>query len=283
MESPPGASSYTAVPMKFAIALADDAVWGRSDHGMLESRDLLLDAATSGQMRGLGLRARDAGGLHAWPEVNSATFLFLYVIEGEISFEMDDGASIRLTRREAVHLPFLRHVVEARYSADFRAAEVRAPGSLTPEALVPLLQLEPSDGSGDWESMVVRNRPELFIPGDGPRAFFTYRDLGTANLTDRRVHIHDGDGAKKPMAGGTGWHSHSMSQLFYVLEGAATVSVEGHGTHHMVPGDAMMIGKRMSHNVSSYSEGYNVFEICLPADYDTIAQQAPDALSEAGN
>jgi mannose-6-phosphate isomerase-like protein (cupin superfamily) len=283
MEGPPDESSYAAVPMKFAIATTADAAWEPSDHGGLEARDLLLETATSGQMKAVDLRARYAAGFGAWPETRLATFIFFYVIEGAISFEMDDGAIIVLSRREAVHLPFLRHVVRVRYSGDLRAAEVRAPGSVDRQALVPLLQIGATDESADWESMIVRNRPELFIPGNGPRAFFTYRDLGTARITERRIHIHDGDGAKKPMAGGTGWHNHSMSQLFYVLDGEATVSVEGHGTHHMVAGDTMMIGKRMSHNVSSYSEGYNVFEICLPADYDTVAQSAPDAFAEAGN
>jgi quercetin dioxygenase-like cupin family protein len=269
--------------MKFAIATTAGAEWRPSDHGSLEKRDLLLETATSGQMRAIDLRARDVGGFGGWPETRSATFIFFYVIEGGVRFDMDDGTIIELGRREAVHLPFLRHVVGVRHSGDLRAAEVRAPGSVHQQALVPLLQIWSSEESADWESMVVRNRPELFIPGNGPRAFFTYRDLGTARITERRIHIHDGDGAKKPMAGGTGWHNHSMSQLFYVLDGEATVSVEGYGTHHMVAGDTMMIGKRMSHNVSTYSEGYNVFEICLPADYDTVDQPAPNAFAEAGN
>lgn len=283
MARSPVQSSFDAVPMKFAIAVAADAIWTDGRHGALASRDLLLETASSGQMAAIELRAHDGGSFEGWPDVDVATFIFFYVIEGEVSFEMDDGHRVTMGRREAVHLPFLRHVVRTHYSDDFRAAEVRSPGSASPSDLVPLLQVPEAGENGNWEEQIVRNRAELFIRGDGPRAFFTYRDLGTAGVTERRIHIHDGDGAKQPMAGGTGWHNHSMSQLFFVLEGAATLSVEGHGTHHMVPGDVMIIGKRMSHNVSSYSEGYNVFEVCLPADYDTLDQPAPAAMAEVVN
>ncbi len=268
---------HPAVPMAFAVAVAAEATWIASPFGDLEQRDLLLQAASAGQMAAVGLRARRAGTLDGWPDVDRATFIFFYVVEGRIEFEMTDDARVVLGRREAVHLPFLRHVRRASYSGDLRAVEVRAPASVPPERLVALLHMPPRDARGDWEGMIARNRPERFIRGDGPRAFFTYRDLGTAAITERRIHIHDGDGAKQPMVGGTGWHNHSMSQLFYVLDGEADVAVEGYGTHHLVSGDTMMIGSRMNHNVSAYSEGYNVFEVCLPADYDTVVQPAPAA------
>src|SRR3546814_3658163 len=80
--------------------------------------DLLLEEATSGQMRATELRAHAAGGFGAWPDVQSATFIFFYVIEGQVSFQMDDGSQVHLGRREAVHLSFLRHVEAVRYSAD---------------------------------------------------------------------------------------------------------------------------------------------------------------------
>ena len=271
-------SAYPAVPMEFGFSSGSDAVWTASRHRGLDERDLAVATASGGQLRAVTLRAGAPGELEGWAGASDANFIFFYVIEGDITFTMSDGATVTLRRREVVHLPFLREVVSARYSADFLASEVVAPGNAgAGRDVTPLLDMRPKPIGGNWEDAVVRNRPELFVPGDGPRAFFTYRDLGTARETDRRIQIHDGDGAKRPMKGGTGWHDHSMSQFFLVLEGEATIKVDGHGEHHMVPGDAMMIGARMKHNVSSYSEGYNVFEVCMPADYDTIDRPAPAA------
>jgi len=261
--------------MKFGFAAAADATWRASDIQGFDERDLGLAAASDGQIRARELRANGAGTIHRWPVAETAVFLFLYVIEGEIAFTMTDQTIVTVMRHEVVHLPFLSNVAQAAYSADFLAAELAAPGDRSTSELVPLLQMPRKTRTGDWEAAVTRNRPELFIPGNGPRAFFTYRDLGTAALTDRRIQIHDGDGAKQPMAGGTGWHDHTMSQFFMLLDGEATISVDGQGEFHMVVGDAMMLGAGMRHNVSSYSEGYNVFEVCFPADYETTARPAP--------
>src|SRR3546814_9669130 len=111
-------------------------------------------------MRATERRAHSAGCFFAWPYVQSATFIFFYVIECQVIFQMDDGSQVHLGRREAVHLSFLRHVEAVRYSADLQAAEVRAPGSAAATELVPLLQIPTSGEAGDWEAMIVRNRPE---------------------------------------------------------------------------------------------------------------------------
>ena len=45
--------------------------------------------------------------------------------------------------------------------------------------------------------------------------------------------------------GGTGWHVHSMSQLFFVFKGWVDIGVEGQGWTRMVAGDAMCIASDM--------------------------------------
>src|SRR3546814_4467035 len=122
-------------------------------------------------MRATELRAHAAGGFGAWPDVQSATFIFFYVIEGQVSFQLDVGSQVHLGRREAAHLSFLRHVEAVRYSADLQEAEVRAPGSAAATELVPLLPDQNSGEAGDWDAMIVRTRPELFLQAEGPRAF----------------------------------------------------------------------------------------------------------------
>ena len=267
-------SPYLALPLKFQFASLEDAEWVLSDRGALEQRDLRLGVASGDQMRAVEYRATQPGRLESWATASTLRFIFLYVTSGQVRFSMVNGAAVTLAERDVVHQPFLAGVASAEYSDDFKAVEVIVPDRPESE-LDPLLRFISKPLSGDWESGIIRNRPERFIPGDGPRAFFTYRNLGTDALTDRRIHIHDGLGATQPKVGGTGWHSHSMSQFFMALGGQGVLDIEGHGSFVMKPGDAIIIEKRMRHNVSSYTEGYCGFEICLPADYDTIDQPAP--------
>ena len=269
------AHQYHAIPMDFSFAAAADGVWQDSAHQGLEERDLRLAEASHGQMRAVELKAEAPGVLQGWSRPASCNFLFLYVLRGDIAFSMADGSEIRLSPRHVTHLPLLAAVDRARFSADFEAVEVVAPGREGLDHIEPLLRIAPKPADGDWEALVWRDPPEAYIRGDGPRAFFTYRDLGAAAQTERRIQIHDGDGAQAPMAGGTGWHDHSMSQFFIVLDGEAVLEVDGHGVRRMGKGDAMTLSAGLRHNVSAYSVGYNVIEICLPADYDTTGRPAP--------
>lgn len=270
-------SRFDAVPIDFSYTSIDGATWQASaDFAGFEERDLDLLKASRSQMSAIELRTATAGGCEGWPQIGSATFALLYVVEGQIAFRMADGADILLSGSEAVHLPFLLGVESATWSGDLRLIQVVARSHLFGISPVPLLDIVPECHSGPWETAIVRNRPELFIRGDGPRKFFTYRDLGSARTTDRRIQTHDGDGASQDLDGGTGWHNHSMSQFFYVLGGSADIDIEGRGRFHLLPGDAMTISKGLRHDVLNIKRGYNVIEICLPADYTTVAQPAPN-------
>jgi mannose-6-phosphate isomerase-like protein (cupin superfamily) len=267
-------SPYEAVPMQFSFTAKASATWGpsREWEGFSE-RDLLLGQASAGQLTALELKAADAGSADHWPQVSDAAFMLLYVLEGEIQFSMTDGNVVTLNPREAVHLPFLLGVRSVKWKGGLHVVQIGAKDRGSD--LVPLLQMRSEVHHGDWEDAIVRNKPELFIRGDGPRSFFTYRDLGSAKTTQRRIQTHDGDGAAADIEGGTGWHNHSMSQFFYILGGSADIDVENQGSFHMVPGDAMTLGRQMRHNVLNIKRGYNVIEVCLPADYTTVPQDPP--------
>src|SRR5690606_10980794 len=134
------------------------------------------------------------------------------------------------------------------------------------EGTAAVFGLQPQQ-SGAWVSSI--DKAADYIVGDGPRSFFSYRDLGVAAATGRRIHIHIVR-ASKPIEKGTGWHSHSMGQLFYVLEGWADLEVERLPSVRMSAGDAMCIAPRMKHDVPRFSNDYAVLEMCIPADYDTV-------------
>jgi mannose-6-phosphate isomerase-like protein (cupin superfamily) len=268
------ANRYEAVPMQFSYAAQASATWYRSGSFKgFEERDLMLGQASAGQLIALELKAERAGQLDRWPQLDNAVFFLFYVLKGQAKFSMSDGKTVTLYPREAVHLPFLLGTRSVEWQEDLHVMQIIAQDR--GRDLVPLLQMRSDAHSGDWEEVIVRNRPELFVRGDGPRVFFTYRDLGSAKSTERRIQTHDGDGAATDIDGGTGWHNHSMSQFFFILGGSADIDVENQGSFHLVPGDAMTLGREMRHNVLNIKSGYNVIEVCLPADYTTVPQNAP--------
>lgn len=265
---------FEAIPMAFSYAAIAEAAWLPSDvfPGFFE-RNLKLGEASYGQIQALEVKAQHAGTIDSWPQVAGATFMLLYVMHGKITFRMKDDSVVTLEDREAVHLPFMLGVKTAEFNDDLHLMQIAATLAGEGENIAPLLRIAPEVHTGPWEDAIVRNRAELFIRGDGPRAFFTYRDLGSAGATDRRIQTHDGDGASQDLAEGTGWHNHSMSQFFYVLGGAADIDVEKQGRFHLKPGDAMTLGRGMRHNVVNIRKGYNCIELCLPADYSTTPQE----------
>jgi mannose-6-phosphate isomerase-like protein (cupin superfamily) len=126
------------------------------------------------------------------------------------------------------------------------------------------------------EPIYTHDGDDQYRRGDGPRAFFLYRDLATRGSTGDRIHFHI---VRATEAGlGTGWHYHTMSQWFMVIGGHADISVEDHPKQPLGRGDAMCIGSgpQMRHNVTDFSSDYLVLEMCIPADYDTIAVDRPE-------
>jgi quercetin dioxygenase-like cupin family protein len=192
---------------------------------------------------------------------------------------MPDGEVLTLKKRDVVLLPVLKAAKEIRYSGDFDAVEIAAPGHGLVDDVAPLLKIPATAHTGSWEEGVCRNRKEAFLRGDGPRNFFTYRELGAVAVTSGRIKICDGDesglGPVEIPEGGTGWHTHSMSQFFMILNGGEEIEVEGRGKIRMVTGDAMMLGEGTRHNVTSFTPDFSAFEMCLPGEYDTLPAKAP--------
>jgi len=55
-----------------------------------------------------------------------------------------------------------------------------------------------------------------------------------------------------------------------LLKGTSTVWFEGQGEVTFEVGDSWIQPPGIKHNVLYYSEDYEVLEITLPADYDTV-------------
>lgn len=255
-----------------------DASWRGGVAPNFHCRDLGLAEASAGLM---GAQHRRADGKRhpcsgEW-QCHDLDFQFFYVLKGSVTIENELGGRHALgAGAVGLHGPFLRYA-ETEMSDDFEVIEITAPakGAAILGRNSPLPPHHAAAGAAR-RAQYLHETPKSYVVGAGPRRYFAYRDLGTADFTRRRIHVHVVK-ALDPMPGGTGWHNHTMSQLFVPLEGWAHLVVDGHGERIMNAGDAMCLRAGMRHDVPAYSANYKVLEMCIPADYDTAATEAPAA------
>ena len=120
------------------------------------------------------------------------------------------------------------------------------------------------------EFIVNRAKESPFVSG-GLRAYREYRDLGIGEATGGRVHAHVIRTTKPCPEGGSGLHYHDVEfQMVMVLRGTSTVWFEGKGEVTFEAGDCWIQPPRIRHNVLHYSDDYEVLEITLPAEYETV-------------
>jgi uncharacterized cupin superfamily protein len=272
----PSESPFGAIPMEYSLSRLADAKWAPAAHRGLKMRDFHLARASGSQMGSIHIAADRAGDAPLWASQN-CPFEFLYLMSGSLTITTRGGTAITLNKGDCALQDVLWQDGPVRWSADFQAIEITAPArgsTVTPADLLKLSR-KSAKGESQLETCVNRDVAENYVAGQGPRRFMVYRDLGTMAETDRRIHIHLVRAVDTP-PGGTGWHVHSMSQIFYVVRGWVDIAVDGAGASRMEVGDAMCIGKGMRHDVPSFSHDYDVLEMCLPGDYSTVATPAPE-------
>ena len=107
---------------------------------------------------------------------------------------------------------------------------------------------------------------------DGLRTYAHYRDLGIKDATrgTALAHVIRFIGQCDPKVVSKR-HTHACDfQMIYVLKGEITTEIEGHGQHTMKAGDCWLQPQGIVHRVMDYSDGCEVLEIVLPADFETI-------------
>jgi len=106
---------------------------------------------------------------------------------------------------------------------------------------------------------------------EGLRAYRAYRDLGIAAATGGAVRAHVIRTTRPAPPGGSGLHYHDLDfQMVYVLKGWTRVRFEGAGEFRFEAGDCWLQPPRIRHHVLDFSDDYEVLEITLPADYETV-------------
>jgi mannose-6-phosphate isomerase-like protein (cupin superfamily) len=107
---------------------------------------------------------------------------------------------------------------------------------------------------------------------DGLRTYAHYRDLGVKDATYGMAVAHvirfqgkcDSEVVSKD-------HLHEADfQMIYVLKGSITTEIKGQGVHTMHAGDCWLQPHSAVHKVLDYSDGCEVLEIVMPANFKTV-------------
>lgn len=233
-------------------------------------RDLGLTAATDGMMGAQHIRltpeAADATDWH----YHDVDFQWFYVLNGTITIRSEDDGEVVLRAGDSgYHPPCWRHL-EHSASSDYEAVEVTAPARFDTVEGRDASKPDAARRFSHLDAVYTRDEPENYIRGDGPRSYVLYRDLGTREPTEGRIHIHviKVDGEAPPVAG-TGDHTHSMAQFFMPLKGWIELTAEGEPRRRCGPGDFYMLDAGVVHNAVAASKDYMTLEMCIPAEYET--------------
>lgn len=241
-------------------------------------RDLGLTKASYGKLSAqlVRLAGKPEAAFSDW-RAYDVDFHFFYIRKGSCRMENEAGQSMKLdTGVAAWQPPLLRHRLYD-FSPDFEMYEMF--GQAEPKAIVgrnAALPARASEFAGQ-KGQYLFETPESFVQGAGPRKFFLYRDLGTRGPTDGRIHIHIVHATQEMTGeGGTGWHVHSMRQLFWVFAGSAGFTIDADpNMKRVVAGDSVCLGDGMKHNVPNMAADYRLIEVCIPAEYSTTDVTAP--------
>ena len=250
----------------FAFAPLRGAAW--RDGGLrsyMSYRDLGVGGASGGMVGAQHIRVTQASGARTGWHYHGPDFQLVYVLKGWARVDAQGTGLVELRAGDSAVLPPGLAHDEIGYSEDFEVLEVTLPA----ERRTIRLDAPPAE-TPDAPIVVSRDRSGAYRQGDGPRAFLAYRDLGASESTGRRVQaqvVRTG----RPCDASTGWHYHTLDcQFVYVLAGSTSVDVEDEGHFDMLPGDAMTIPRGRRHDVTAFSSDFAVFELNVPADFDTV-------------
>jgi mannose-6-phosphate isomerase-like protein (cupin superfamily) len=107
---------------------------------------------------------------------------------------------------------------------------------------------------------------------DGLRTYAHYRDLGVKDATHGMAvaHVIRFQGKCDPELVSKDHLHEADFQMIYVLKGSITTEIKGQGVHTMHAGDCWLQPHSAVHKVLDYSDGCEVLEIVMPANFKTV-------------
>ncbi len=240
--------------------------WGVGRAGM-NYRDLIPDRQ-GGRFIASHIRIPDGGPVPDMVHFHQVRFQMIYCYRGWVDLLYEDqGPLFRMSAGDCVlQPPEIRHrVVES--SAGLEVIEIGCPADhmtcIDHDLDLPNAELRPERDFGGQRFVRHRLDAATWKPWrfDGIES----RDIGIAAATDGLA------GAQVLRFGGTGampMHSHEAEFVFtFVLEGSATLEVEGHGSHALSAGDSFVIPDATAFGLSRCSADLELLEVALPAEY----------------
>jgi len=111
---------------------------------------------------------------------------------------------------------------------------------------------------------------------DGLRTYAHYRDLGIKDATHGMAlaHVIRFQGQCDPKVVSKDHLHEADFQMIYVLKGTITTEIKGQGVHTMHAGDCWLQPHSAVHKVLDYSDGCEVLEIVMPANFKTVELEA---------
>jgi len=118
-------------------------------------------------------------------------------------------------------------------------------------------------------------REDDFKP-HGLRTYAHYRDLGIKDATHGMAlaHVIRFQGQCDPKVVSKDHLHEADFQMIYVLKGTITTEIKGQGVHTMHAGDCWLQPHSAVHKVLDYSDGCEVLEIVMPANFKTVELEA---------
>ena len=249
-----------------------DGAWGVGRAGM-GYRDLIPDRQ-GGRFIASHIRIPDGGPVPDMVHFHKVRFQMIYCYRGWVDLlYQDQGPLFRMTAGDCVlQPPEIRHrVVES--SAGLEVIEIGCPAEhmtcIDHDLDLPNDTFRPDRDFGGQRFVrhrldVATWRPWRF---DGIDA----RDIGIAAATDGLA------GAQVLRFAGTGsmpLHGHQAEFVFtFVLEGATTLEVEGHGSHALAAGDCYVVPNATAFGLTGCSGDLELLEVALPAGYEVAARE----------
>ena len=110
----------------------------------------------------------------------------------------------------------------------------------------------------------------------GLRTYAHYRDLGVKDATHGMAvaHVIRFQGQCDPAVVSKDHLHEADFQMIFVLKGTITTEIKGEGVHTMHAGDCWLQPHSAVHKVLDYSDGCEVLEIVMPANFKTVELEA---------
>ncbi len=240
--------------------------WGVGRAGM-GYRDLIPDRQ-GGRFIASHIRIPEGGPVPDMVHFHKVRFQMIYCYRGWVDLLYEDqGPLFRMTAGDCVlQPPEIRHrVVES--SAGLEVIEIGCPADhmtcIDHDLDLPNPELRPDrDFNGQ---RFVRHRLDHATWRPWRFEGIEARDTGIAAATDGLAGaqvLRFGDTTTMPR------HSHEAEFVFtFVLEGAATLEVEGQGSHPLAAGDSYVVPDGLGFRLTDCTGALELLEVALPAAY----------------